>query len=63
MFERWRLWRACRQLRRELAWWGLDVSDLSDAELQERVAVLGRVVAMAGISFEEAAANLSRMAT
>jgi len=61
----WRLQkrRACRDphtaLRRELAFWGVDLSDLSDEELEERVATASRLIAGAGISSEAAARSMA----
>jgi hypothetical protein len=50
-------------LRRELARWGIDVSHLTDAELEERVVNMARVVSQTGVTAEEAAQALRALAT
>ena len=35
LIERWRMKRVCQQVRRELAFWGHDLSDMTDDELAE----------------------------
>ncbi len=55
LVERWRMKRACRQVRREMAWWGHDLSDMTDEEMAEGARRMVNVAAEYGVSVEDAA--------
>lgn len=52
-----------RRLRRELVWWGVDTSELSDEELVAGVARAAERLRSCGISGAEACENLAAMAS
>lgn len=69
-YQKWQTERAERNrkrviasLRAELAFWGIDTSDMSDEEIERRVVEAGKLLAKTGVSAAEAAAGLRNLAT
>ena len=62
LIERWRMKRACQQVRREMAFWGHDLSDMTDDEMAERARRLANVIAECGVSIEDAASPTKAIA-
>ena len=64
----WRKWweqrkrkMAITRIRAELSFWGVDVSNMSDEELERRVIEFGHTIASLGVTTDEAVAGLVKM--
>ena len=46
--------RAIARIRRELAWWGIDVSNLTDQELADGICGASAMIASVGVTTQQA---------
>ena len=60
-WQRWQNHRACNRLRRELVFWGIDTSELTDEEIAARLAQLVPLIKEMGMTAAEASYALQRL--